>query len=867
MQFQTDKYQLDNSITDALSVQDVALAVEKGIVTKDQIRSHIHSQSDRVWAAAAQEISSAYSTYEEWRKAKGAAEAKLKDFTPMLASKDSRPLRIGIALTANSRSIALVSALAILVAVVWVVTRVGLGMSFRWLSVWWHALLALAVVVIGRFALVALKRYLATLGQSLERKLDMLRETQREDEAKRIKTEYRLTELSDRSYKLNSVADNAVIEKGILPAVRMFINERSGEWAEAPYAVALPDIPVPGLAEVFDPSLEIPTEAKHQVLRLIESMPGGTIGISGPRGAGKTTLLWSLCNGSVKTIKKKEVLSVMLSAPVKYDAREFILHLFSTVCGKVLTLHNEADDTLPWQAIKRLRKAESSVFDRLAFIIPLSRRLSMWSYLLGVFILCLSGLLAFRAIERAKQETQRAESYRTQTQANAFPSPSGVSQGVTLSDSRDRRGEAPGLVEVFDLKAGSFLTLGLWLIVGSLITQYFLTALIKYGKPTREQYEKEIDQESESSNSDHPNDSLSATARRWREEIRFQQSYSSGWSGSLKLPVGLEGSLNQAVSLAQMQISLPEIVERYREFVSLASTKYQVIIAIDELDKIESDEKAQQFLNEIKAVFGVERCFYLVSVSESAMSSFERRGLPFRDVFDSAIDVMVYVDYLNQETAKRLLLSRVIGLPIPFLTFCYSFSGGLARDLLRACRDLFDQSTKSGQRDLGSLTASLVTSDSKAKIRATIAAASCGVDPGLALVLERLASIELSPSNADILVETCTQLFHERTVVAQRITESSHPPNQVAGHYQEESPEGLTQLAKHLAIYLYYSITLLEVFNLYSSSEQWKKATSTNVFDDLAGARRGLSSNPLRALSDISRLRKSCMLTTPDYAE
>ena len=37
-------------------------------------------------------------------------------------------------------------------------------------------------------------------------------------------------------------------------------------------------------------------------------------------------------------------------------------------------------------------------------------------------------------------------------------------------------------------------------------------------------------------------------------------------------------------------------------------------------------------------LFGIDHCFYLVSVSQDAMSSFERRGIPFRDTFDSALD-------------------------------------------------------------------------------------------------------------------------------------------------------------------------------------------------------------------------------------
>lgn len=45
------------------------------------------------------------------------------------------------------------------------------------------------------------------------------------------------------------------------------------------------------------------------------------------------------------------------------------------------------------------------------------------------------------------------------------------------------------------------------------------------------------------------------------------------------------------------------------------------LVAVDELDKIESAELAQQLLNEIKGVFGVDGTRFLVSVSDDALGS------------------------------------------------------------------------------------------------------------------------------------------------------------------------------------------------------------------------------------------------------
>jgi hypothetical protein len=81
-------------------------------------------------------------------------------------------------------------------------------------------------------------------------------------------------------------------------------------------------------------------------------------------------------------------------------------------------------------------------------------------------------------------------------------------------------------------------------------------------------------------------------------------------------------------------------------------------------------------LNDIKAIFGIDRCFFLVSVSEDAIASFERRGMPFRDAFDSAFDEIIAVHPLDFRDATRLLRRRVIGSSLPFEALSYCLSGG-----------------------------------------------------------------------------------------------------------------------------------------------------------------------------------------------
>ena len=63
-------------------------------------------------------------------------------------------------------------------------------------------------------------------------------------------------------------------------------------------------------------------------------------------------------------------------------------------------------------------------------------------------------------------------------------------------------------------------------------------------------------------------------------------------------------------------MTYPELVGTFRAFVEERAAPYgPVVIGIDELDKMESDQTARKFLNDIKAIFGLHNCFYLVSVS------------------------------------------------------------------------------------------------------------------------------------------------------------------------------------------------------------------------------------------------------------
>ncbi|MDC0766366.1 P-loop NTPase fold protein [Streptomyces sp. HD] len=179
-------------------------------------------------------------------------------------------------------------------------------------------------------------------------------------------------------------------------------------------------------------------------------------------------------------------------------------------------------------------------------------------------------------------------------------------------------------------------------------------------------------------------------AERHKRSIRYLQTLSD----QVALSAGWRSwnlSANRATALAQQPQTYPEIVDDLKGFLtrtarSLSEEGRHLVIAIDELDRIEPASTARTFLNELKAVFDVPKCLYLLAVSDEVFRDAALAPVGHRDVFDSAIDEVVRVEPLDQKSAERLLGRRVIGLPVPFTALFYCLSGGLPRDLLRTAR-------------------------------------------------------------------------------------------------------------------------------------------------------------------------------------
>ncbi len=144
-----------------------------------------------------------------------------------------------------------------------------------------------------------------------------------------------------------------------------------------------------------------------------------------------------------------------------------------------------------------------------------------------------------------------------------------------------------------------------------------------------------------------------------------------------------------ARSLEERELSHPDAVAAFRDFArrygSMPGAR-QLVVTVDELDKIGDVDKAAEMINSAKDLLHIDRTHFVVSVSEEALAGYALRGMSVRDVFDSAFDVVLDVKPLTASESLALLEGRVLDFPVPVGLLCHSVAGGLPRDLVRSAR-------------------------------------------------------------------------------------------------------------------------------------------------------------------------------------
>lgn len=347
-------------------------------------------------------------------------------------------------------------------------------------------------------------------------------------------------------------------------------------------------------------------------------------------------------------------------------------------------------------------------------------------------------------------------------------------------------------------------------------------------------------------------DPLEAMAEESLARLRYSETLSEevGTQASYK---GLSFSEKRGRSRAEQSWSYPEVIAKYREFVGLLAEQGPLVIGIDELDKMASPEEARSFLNEMKSLFDQERVSYLVSVSEEALSDFERRGQPLRDVFDSVFSEILRVDYLSRAESEALLRRRAISIPPPWPALFHSLAGGLPRESIRVARSAV-RIASNGSAEIGPVALGLIAERCAAHEHAAgvVAQGEVGTD-GRQPLLSWLRGL---PGLGDEVEEGAAALRRRLSVEG--------PIGQVRAE-GDEGPEGraerLERLLAELVAGWHHSLTCLEFFGGLEE-ERFERACAPGeegaaAIDLLAHGHQDLSRAPALAWETVGEFREA----------
>lgn len=673
-----------------------------------------------------------------------------------------------------------------------------------------------------------------------------------------------------------------------------------------------------GLRETLTSEKIVITEAFRRLEEMIRQRRDGSFGIAGPRGVGKSTLIRFFATtpglrasemeqGGDAIPRQRPRLGVIVSAPVQYQARDFVLHLYAELCKRVVGPHAD-DEALARQREPAQDSGSGAVFST-AVVIGLAifgagavtgglgllawairRRSSITGSQLADVGVALIGVAAAMLLLLLLRVVATATPARI---APGTPEASGGFRlrsfhgGFVLGSLLASAWELAAVISALTVAGIMLLSAGggwngagwLW-AEGAVLLAVGLPALwasrraalltVRSASPAGTFGEVVQSQDTQ----------LRELALVNLCQIRFQQSFSSERSMTVKvsgpsaIPVEVDAGGKRGATWEERPKTYPELVADLRAFLSVAAEKYELIMGIDELDKLRSPAAAEDFLNDIKGIFGTTGCFFLVSVSEDAAARFERRGTPFRDAFDSSFDEVISMPYLDLPSARKILRCMLYGWTEPFVGLCYVLSGGLARDLWRIARELVVYRNADDEIELAQASLALCRREGTARLRAV--RHELMRDPYDASHIDLLSCIaDLSLANA---TAATMQQWHDklRGWVAHAKRSASTSPrsmglaeseptlaDQASQAYPEEAVTAI-RLGLEMAAYLLFAATLLEFFVPEHIGGRLHDAENVNsgpkALATLAEARQSLALSPSNSVAYTERFRNEWKL-------
>jgi hypothetical protein len=168
--------------------------------------------------------------------------------------------------------------------------------------------------------------------------------------------------------------------------------------------------------------------------------------------------------------------------------------------------------------------------------------------------------------------------------------------------------------------------------------------------------------------------------------------------------------------LVERPATLSSLVTDFRALAEQAGeVTGRVVIAVDELDKMDDPEKVRALLRDIKGVFEVPKVHFFVSVSDEAARSLNLGALAGRDEFNSSFYTVFELPPATPEACAELLQSRA-GVPRDVALALAILAGGNPREVVRLAdlvgdvRTAAEATTRALREEALSLRRQIVTS-------------------------------------------------------------------------------------------------------------------------------------------------------------
>lgn len=184
----------------------------------------------------------------------------------------------------------------------------------------------------------------------------------------------------------------------------------------------------------------------------------------------------------------------------------------------------------------------------------------------------------------------------------------------------------------------------------------------------------------------NPNFAVYIRAQRLRQWIQFSTTSKATTEATIEAGKGLlaRGRTSREISLSERPVTELSLVSEFRGLAeAVTATGAKLVVAIDELDKIESVDMVRALLRGIKGVLDPVGVILLVALSDEAAVQLRLGGLAGRNEITSSFATMLRVPSLTTRQCEMLIKTK-LGVPRPRIArVLHVVAAGVPRDIVR----------------------------------------------------------------------------------------------------------------------------------------------------------------------------------------